>query len=158
MDAIRLQRLAHWFYSKHIRIIPGILYKWIHFRYSSDISPVTKIGGGTTLGHGGIGVVINSQAIVGINCIKAQNVTLAGKDGGAPMLNNWVYVGANSILLGKVKIGNNAFIGALSLVNKDVPDNAIVAGIPAKVIRYKTEEEIIEWHKWVLTQGGKPIE
>lgn len=45
MDAIRLQRLAHWFYSKHIRIIPGILYKWIHFRYSSDISPVTKMGG-----------------------------------------------------------------------------------------------------------------
>ena len=115
------------------------------------------MGGGTTLGHGGIGVVINSKAVVGRNCIIAQNVTLAGKDGGAPILNNWVYVGANSIILGKVKIGNNAFIGALSLVNKDVPDNAIVAGIPAKVIRYKTEEEIIEWHKWVLTHGGKPI-
>ena len=98
------------------------------------------IGLGTTLGHGGIGVVVNNKAKIGSNCILAQNVTIAGKDGVALTLNNWCYVGANSVILGGVTIGNNRFIGALSLVNKDMPDNSIVAGLPAKVIRIRTEE------------------
>ncbi len=61
------------------------------------------------------------------------------------------------MILGGVKIGKNAFVGALSLVNRDVPDNAVVAGIPAKVLKILTEEQIIEWHKEVLAQGGIPI-
>lgn len=69
-----------------------------------------------------------------------------------------MYVGHGSIVLGKVNIGNNVFIGALSVVNKDMPDNAIVAGIPAKVIRIKTDEEVEKWHQWVLNNGGKPIQ
>ncbi len=84
----------------------------------------------------------------------AQNVSVAGKDGGAPVLKDWVYVGHASIVLGNITVGNNVFIGALSLVNKDVPDNAIVAGIPARVIRYRTPEEIKEWHVWVINNGG----
>lgn len=48
------------------------------------------------------------------------------------------------LLWGGVKIGRNAFIGALSLVNKDVPDNAIVAGIPAKVMRIQDENDLKE--------------
>ena len=100
MDAIKLQRVARWFWMQHIRIIPGVITKWIHFRYNCDIQPMTAIGKGTTLGHGGIGVVINSKAKIGRNCILAQNVTLAGKDGGAPVLNDWCYVGANSVIMG----------------------------------------------------------
>lgn len=45
MNAIQLQKIAHWFYEKHIRIIPGLIHQWIHFRYNSDIPVVTKIGG-----------------------------------------------------------------------------------------------------------------
>ena len=55
---------------------------------------------------------------------------------------------------GGVKIGNNAFIGALSLVNKDVPENAVVCGIPAKVLRIKSQEEIEDWYLWVM-KGNK---
>lgn len=119
---------------------------------------VTEVGGGTKLGHGGIGVVIHGAAKIGRNCILAQNVSIAGKDGGAPVLKDWVYVGHASIVLGNVTIGNNAYIGALSLVNKDVPDNAIVAGIPAKIIKYRTDEDVKDWHEWVISNGGIPIE
>ena len=49
-------------------------------------------------------------------------------------------------------------MGALSLVNKDVPDGAVVAGIPARVLRIKTPEEIIKWHQWVLNHGGINID
>lgn len=41
-----------------------------------------------------------------------------------------------------------------TLVNKDVPDNAIVVGFPAKILRVQTSEEIQEWHNWVLSHGG----
>ena len=88
----------------------------------------------------------------------AQNVSVAGKDGGAPELKDWVYVGHASIILGNVVVGNNVSIGALSLVNQDVPDNAIVAGIPAKVIRFRSPEEVDEWHNWVIRNGGIPID
>lgn len=142
--AIKWQQLANKLYYKRIPILPGIIYRWIHFRYNCDISPVTKIGEGTTLGHGGIGVVINSEAEIGKYCILAQNVTLAKHKGKAPQLDDCVYVGHGSIIMGGVKIGRNAFIGALSLVNRDVPENAIVAGIPAKVIRIQDAKELKE--------------
>jgi serine O-acetyltransferase len=103
-------------------------------------------------------VVVNNACVIGRNCILAQNVTLASKDGGAPELGDWVYVGANSVVLGGVKIGNNTFIGALSLVNKDVPDNAIVVGIPAKVLKIRTKEEVDDWHLWVMKNGGEKID
>lgn len=145
MDAIKWQQFAHKLYNKRVKYVPGLISSYIHFRCNSDISPISKIGKYTTLGHRGIGVVIHPKANIGSHCIIAQNVTLAGKDGGAPQLGDYVYVGHGSIVMGGVKIGNNVFIGALTLVNKDIPDNAIVAGIPSKILRYKTEKEIEEW-------------
>ena len=57
--------------------------------------------------------------------------------GGAPTIgdNCIIYPGAK--IFGKITIGNNVVIGANAVVNKDVPDNAIVAGVPARIIRYK---------------------
>ncbi len=158
MDAIKLQRFAHKLQAGHIPLLPGIIARWIHFRYNSSIPLSIQIGEGTQLGHGGIGVVVNSLTKIGRNVIIAQNVTLAGKDGGAPIVEDWAYIGANSVVLGGVRIGKNSFIGALTLVNKDVPDGAIVAGIPAKVLRIRTQEEITNWHSWVIKQGGINID
>lgn len=91
---------------------------------------------------------------LGNNVTITRGVSFVNHDGGAalfrdeyPGLNvygkieigNNVFIGINSIILPNVKIGNNVVIGAGSIVNKDIPDNVVVAGIPAKII--KTIEE-----------------
>ena len=69
-------------------------------------------------------------------------MTIASKDGEVPIIRKQNFLGANSVVIGGINIGCNVFIGALSIVNKNSPDNAIAFGIPAKVIRYRTEEEL----------------
>lgn len=157
MEALKLQRLSNRLYKAHIPFLPGLIRRYIHFRFNCDLSPVIQVGEGSRLGHRGIGVVINSKAVIRRNVIIAQNVTVAGRDGKAPLIEDWCYLGANSVVLGGVRLGKNSYVGALTFVNKDVPDGAVVIGIPAKVLRMRTEEEIEEWHKWVIKQGGVPI-
>ncbi len=87
-----------------------------------------------------VGVVIGMGVVMGESCIIFQNTTLGtrkmfyGDD--YPILGNNVTVGANSIVVGNVKIGNNVTIGACTFVNKDIPDNAIVVGNPMKIIGF----------------------
>ena len=89
-----------------------------------------------------IGIVIAKNATLGKNCKIYQNVTIAGKGGGAahikenfPTLGDNVVVYAGACIIGGVKIGDNAIIGANAVVVKDVPANCVVAGNPAKIIR-----------------------
>ncbi len=70
------------------------------------------------------------------------------------IIGNDVWIGRNAVILSGVKIGNGAIIGAGAVVIKDVPDYAIVGGVPAKIIRYRFTPEIIEtlnkikWWEW----------
>lgn len=88
-----------------------------------------------------IGVVIGQKVVLGKNCMIYQNVTIGAKDASNyktadyPVLEDNVIVYPNSIILGKVRIGAGAIIGAGSLVLKDVEPNSIVAGVPAKKMK-----------------------
>lgn len=69
-------------------------------------------------------------------------------------IGNDVWIGAHSVVLSGVTIGDGAVVGANSVVNRDIPPYAIVAGCPAKFIRYRFESEIIDklleiqWWNW----------
>lgn len=73
---------------------------------------------------------------------------------GGITLENDIWVGAHSVILGGVKISNGAVVAANSVVNKDIPPYAVVAGVPAKIIDYRFPEQIIEklleskWWDW----------
>lgn len=88
-----------------------------------------------------MGVVIHSRAVIGENCTIAQQVTIGGRSGifNVPIIGNNVYLGAGCKVLGDVHVGDNVVIGANAVVIHDVPENAIVAGVPAKVLRIKRE-------------------
>lgn len=140
LNAIFFYRQARWLYLHHVPILPKLLELLIFLIYNSKIPYHAEIGKGTKLGYGGIGVVIHQDAIIGDQCIIAQQVTIGGGNSrypGVPTIGNNVYMSKGSIVMGGITIGNNVTIGANAVVNKPVPDNAVVAGVPARVLRMK---------------------
>ena len=85
-------------------------------------------------------MVIHARAVIGKNCVIGQCVTIGGrsKHYAVPIIGDNVYIGAGAKILGPVKIGANSVIGAGAVVLNDVPENSIVVGVPAKVIKTNT--------------------
>ena len=94
-----------------------------------------KIEGGFTIMHG-FSTVINASHI-GKNFRVAQQVTIGWGPSGTPTIGNNVKVYAGAIIVGGVHIGDNAIIGAGTVVTKDVPENTLVVGAQNRIIEKK---------------------
>lgn len=116
---------------------------------SHAVSAKIVVGEGTTFYHHGLGCVVLDTTHIGSNCKIFQNVTIgnAFSDnppkpmGGYSDIGNNCMIGAGAAIIGNIKIGNNVSIGANAVVIHDVPDNAVVAGVPAEVKRIKEEKK-----------------
>lgn len=142
MNAIKLYRIGNFFYKKNIPLIPGIM-KSINFLIFNSVVPCScQIGRESKFAYGGIGVVIHGKAIIGKKVIIGQNVTIGRQldPAGVPRIGDNVYISAGARILGDITIGNNVIIGANAVVVKDIPENSIAAGIPARVIKPVTED------------------
>ena len=93
-----------------------------------------NFGKGLFLGHYGT-LVVNKDARIGENCRIHVSVNIGGYNGGVPVIGNNVYIGPGAKIFGPITIGDNVIIGANAVVNKSFPDNVIVAGVPAKIIK-----------------------
>ena len=146
--AIFQYRIAHFFHTK-VKIfplnfmfkIPSLLWqKIIEIITGISIPASAKIGHSFYIGHFG-GIILNANAVIGNNCNISQGATIgiSGTDDnrGVPIIGNDVYIGVNSVVAGKITIGNNVLIGSCSLVTTHVKDNSIVSGVPAIVISSK---------------------
>lgn len=132
------------FGGKFWSIIPLIILRHYKYKMGILISAGTKVGGGLTFAHFS-GVVINSCVEIGKNCTIFQNVTIGnvrGEKGGIPIIGDNVVISAGSIIIGNVHVGNNVMIGAGAVVVKDVPDNAVVVGNPARIVSYEGEKHV----------------
>ena len=115
-----------------------------------EIHPKAKIGKNLFIDHG-MGVVIGETSEIGDNVTIYHMVTLGGISPSIdsdnqrnvkrhPTLKDNVVVGSGAQVLGPVVVGKNAKIGANAVVTKDVPENAVMVGIPAKNVGVATEE------------------
>ena len=136
LDAYKLYCIARKQHLKGNHKIAKIITKINNMLHNSIIPPTAEIGKNSSFGYGGIGVVLHRNCIIGENCVIGQGCTIGGRagHGGPPIIGDNVYIGPGARLLGDFKIGNNVVIGANAVVIKDVPDNSVVAGVPAKII------------------------
>lgn len=136
--ALLYYRAAHWFH-RHGRYA---IARWIsqtgRFFTGIEIHPGATIGKGLFIDHG-MGVVIGETAELGDYCTLYQGVTLGGtgKDKGKrhPTLGRHVMIGSGAKVLGPVRIGDHAKVGANALVLIDVPPHSTAVGVPARVVR-----------------------
>jgi len=138
LHAVLFHRIAHKLYLKKCYLGARIIATISRFLTGIDIHPGAKLGKCVFIDHGA-GVVIGETAEIGNNVVIYQGVTLGGtrlvKGKRHPTIGNNVVIGANSTLLGPIKVGDNAVIGAGSVVTHDVPEGGIVVGVPGRVIK-----------------------
>ena len=110
-----------------------------HYKYKFGVwvAHSTLIGEGFYIGHVG-GIVVSDRAVIGKNCNISQGVTIGasnrGRRKGTPIIGDNVYIGPGAKIFGAITVGNNVAVGANCVVTTDVPDHAVIVGIPGKVI------------------------
>jgi serine O-acetyltransferase len=144
LHAIWLHRIAHFLWDKGAKTLARIISHINRFLTGIEIHPGAKIGRRFFIDHG-MGVVIGETAEIGDDVLMYQGVVLGGtslkKEKRHPTIGNNVVIGAGAILLGPIKVGDGAKIGAGSVVIKDVPEGTTVVGVPARVVE-KREKKI----------------
>ena len=150
VKAVFFHRIANFFSVAKFHLIARIISQFSRFLTGIEIHPNAKIGKNLFIDHG-MGVVIGETSDIGDNVTIYHMATLGGIAPSInsddqrnikrhPTLKENVVVGSGAQILGPVVVGKNAKIGANAVVTKDVPENAVMVGIPAKNVGTASEE------------------
>lgn len=133
---LALYRISHWFWLRKVPLLPKLIYLLIRVVFSAVVPPSVTIGRNVVLGYGGLGVVIHARAVIGSGVRISSNVTIGGRSGepGVPVIEDDVLIGSGAQVLGPVRVGRGAKIGANAVVLKDVPPGATAVGVPASIV------------------------
>ena len=150
VKAVFFHKIANFFSIAKFHLIARIISQFSRFLTGIEIHPNAKIGKNLFIDHG-MGVVIGETSDIGDNVTIYHMATLGGIAPSInsddqrnvkrhPTLKENVVVGSGAQILGPVVVGKNAKIGANAVVTKDVPENAVMVGIPAKNVGTASEE------------------
>ncbi|MDA9744604.1 serine O-acetyltransferase EpsC [Candidatus Pelagibacter communis] len=150
--AVFFHRIANFFAIAKFNLVARIISQFSRFLTGIEIHPNAKIGKNLFIDHG-MGVVIGETSEIGDNVTIYHMVTLGGISPSInsddqrntkrhPTLMDNVVVGSGAQILGPVVVGKNAKIGANAVVTKDVDENSVMVGIPAKNVgEVSTQDE-----------------
>jgi serine O-acetyltransferase len=152
--ALGYHRIAHALYRNRLFFLARLVNHWSRFTTAIDIHPGATIGENFFIDHGF--VVIGETATIGDNVTIYQCVTLGGTspDNGVagkrhPTIQDGVIIGSGAQVLGPITVAPRARIGANAVVTKDVPEGAVMVGIPAKATLVEAEK----WQKDFVPYG-----
>ena len=135
--AILIHRVAHRIYRRGWFTVARALSQFSRTLTGIEIHPGARIGRRFFIDHG-MGVVIGETSEIGDDVLVYQGVTLGGtgKDSGKrhPTIGNGVVIGTGAKILGNIRIGDHAKVGAGSVVVRPVPDHSTVVGVPGRVV------------------------
>ena len=147
LHALWFHRPAHYLYKKGWVVLPRLISHVARFLTGIEIHPGAQIGRRFFIDHG-MGVVIGETSEIGENVTLYHGVTLGGtgKEKGKrhPTIGNNVVIATGAKILGSFKVGDNAKIGAGSVVLEEVPPDSTVVGIPGKVVYQSKQKSILE--------------
>ena len=142
--ALQSYRIAHWLWKNRRQSLAFYFQHRISVAFGVDIHPAAVLGQGIMIDHA-TGVVIGETCVVGNNVSIMQSVTLGGtgKEHGDrhPKVSDGVLISAGAKVLGNIRIGEGAKIGAGSVVLQHVPAHSTAAGVPAKIIGHPQCEQ-----------------
>ena len=128
-------RVAHCLWRRGLRFPARLLQSFVRFLTGVDIHPAAKIGRRLFIDHA-LGVVIGQTAEIGEDVLIFHQVTLGGVTMSPgkrhPTVGNGVVIGAGAKVLGPINLGDHARVGANAVVVKDVPEDTVALGVPAK--------------------------
>ena len=124
----------------HIPLVGAIVQRLVEVWTGISIPPEAVIGPGLLIHHFG-GIVINGKSVIGRDCTLHHGVTIGNRVSGgpSPVIGDRVMIGAGACVLGGMRIGNDAEIGANAVVTQPLVDGAVAVGIPARVVRIKSK-------------------
>jgi serine O-acetyltransferase len=159
LHAIWIYRIAHWLHEElRLPLLPRFLSAIAHFLTGVEIHPGARIGRRFFIDHGS-GVVIGETAEIGDRCVMFHNVTLGGtgKHRGKrhPTLGDGVFIGTGATLLGPIRVGSNAKVGAGAFIHmRDVPADTTVVGVPARIVKRHGQRVEQELCRTILPEGA----
>lgn len=149
VNPVKVHAVASQLKSLGVPVLPRVLDYFNRLFFCCWFPHTVRVGRGTVLGYGGMGVVVHSDAVIGDNVHIDQGVTIGGNgtELGVPAIGNDVYVGAGAKILGPISIGSGSVIGANSVVLKDVPPRSLIVGVPGRIIRSDVDMDSFLFHR-----------
>ncbi len=140
-----------------MKIVGGVLQLLVELTTGITIETGADIGPGLYIGHYG-NIFIGGGVTIGKLVNISQEVSVGyggrGQNWGRPRcIGDCVYIAPGAKIVGKITLGSNVVVGANSVVSKSIPDNAVVLGVPARIINYDSSRDFIRFNR----EKNRPI-
>ena len=151
---LMLFRLSHWLWRWHVPLLPWLLKGFNRIVFAVVLPPSVQVGRGVIFSYHGLGTVVHKRAVIGAGAVVGTGVTIGGRSGmaGVPVIGEQAMLGSGAKILGPVTVGRGASVGANAVVLHDVPDFAVVVGVPARVVRINRPQDLPSYDQFSVAR------
>jgi serine O-acetyltransferase len=134
-----IHAVAHWLHRHRVPLLPVLLTLFNRVVFAVQLPAATRLGRGVRLNYSGLGTVLHQRCVIGDRVEIGPGVVIGGRSEiwEVPVIEDDVHIGVGAKILGPVRVGRGAIVGANAVVLHDVPPGAVVAGVPARILRQR---------------------